>query len=103
MPQLSGPKVSLGMLYMQMGKTDLAQQTLDEAFKSDPYHVRVSNMRKVLGVLESYGAIVTEHFVIRYDSKADYILGRYMSDYLEEIYPELVKQFGYEPPGKNSV
>ncbi|MAC52048.1 MAG: hypothetical protein CME31_05850 [Gimesia sp.] len=100
MPQLSGPKSSLGMLYMQMGKTELAQQTLDEAFKSDPYHVRVSNMRKVLGVLESYGAIVTDHFVIRYDSKADAILGQYMADYLEEIYPELAAQFGYEPPGK---
>ncbi|MCA9015113.1 MAG: tetratricopeptide repeat protein [Planctomycetaceae bacterium] len=100
MPQLSGPKTSLGMLYMQMGKTDLAQQTLNEAFKADPYHVRVSNMRKVLGVLESYGSIVTDHFVIRYDSKADYILGRYMADYLEQIYPELVKQFGYQPPGK---
>lgn len=100
MPQLSGPKTSLGMLYMSMGKTDLAQQTLNEAFKSDPYHVRVSNMRKVLGVLESYGAISTEHFIIRYDSKADFILGQYMSEYLEEIYPEMVKQFGYEPPGK---
>lgn len=100
MPQLSGPKTSLGMLYMQMGKTDLAQQTLNDAFKADPYHVRVSNMRKVLGVLESYGAILTDHFVIRYDSKADYILGRYMADYLEEIYPEMVKQFGFEPPGK---
>ncbi|MCH9655022.1 MAG: tetratricopeptide repeat protein [Planctomycetes bacterium] len=100
MPQLSQPKIALGILYMQMGKTDLAQTTLDEAFKSDPYHVRVSNMRKVLGVLESYGSIMTEHFVIRYDSKADFILGQYMADYLESIYPELVTQFGYEPPGK---
>lgn len=100
MPQLSGPKTALGMLYMQMGKTDLAQQTLNEAFKSDPYHVRVSNMRKVLGVLESYGLIATEHFIIRYDSKADFILGQYMAEYLEQIYPEMVKQFGYEPPGK---
>ena len=100
MPQLSGPKISLGMLYMQMGKTEQAQLTLDEAFKSDPYHVRVSNMRKVLGVLESYGSIVTDHFVIRYDSKADSILSQYMAAYLEQIYPEMVKQFGYEPPHK---
>ncbi len=100
MPQLSGPQTSLGMLYMQMGRTDLAQETLNAAFQADPYHVRVSNMRKVLGVLESYGSIVTDHFVIRYDSKADYILGQYMADYLEEIYPEMVAQFGYEPPGK---
>jgi tetratricopeptide (TPR) repeat protein len=36
--------------------------------------------------------------VIRVDSKLDRVLGEYMAEYLEEIYPELVKQFGFEPP-----
>src|SRR5258708_1082180 len=54
-------------------------------------------MRKVLKLLNSYEAITTEHFVIRVDSQADLILGRYMADFLEEQYPPLVKQFGFEP------
>ncbi len=98
MPQLSGPKSSLGMLYMRVGRNDEAQKLLDKAFEADPYHVRVSNMRKVLKLLDGYETIATEHFVIRVDSQADVILGRYMAEFLEEQYPALVKQFGYEPP-----
>lgn len=101
MPQLSQPKTSLGMLYMQTGRSDQAKQLLDEAFKADPYHVRVSNMRKVLGVLSGYETITTDHFVIRVDSKEDKILGEYMAEYLEEVYPELVELYGYEPPQRS--
>ena len=100
MPQLPDPKTALGMLYMQMGKTDQARKLLDDAFKADPFHVRVSNMRKVLKVLDSYDAIETEHFTIRVNAEEDKILGRYMAEYLEEQYGDLVKHFGFEPPGR---
>jgi cellulose synthase operon protein C len=102
MPELSEPKTSLGMLYMQTGRSDQAKLLLDEAFKADPYHVRVSNMRKVLGVLSTYETITTEHFVIRVDSQADKILGEYMAEYLEEVYDELIDLYGYEPPQRSS-
>lgn len=97
MPQLSQPKTALGMLYMQTGRTDDAKKILDGAFKADPYHVRVSNMRKVLGVLNEYNTITTDHFVIRVDKEADRILGVYLAEYLEEIYDELVELYDYEP------
>ncbi len=98
MPQLSAPKTALGMLYMRIGKTAEAEKLLDDAFQADPFHVRVSNMRKVLKLLDGYQTISTDHFVIRVDSEFDKVLGQYMADYLEEIYPVLTKQFGYEPP-----
>jgi tetratricopeptide (TPR) repeat protein len=86
------------MLYMQIGRTDDAQKLLDAAFRADPFHVRVSNMRKVLKVLKGYKVVTTDHFVIHYDSKADDILARYMAEYLEEQYGPLTKYFGFEPP-----
>jgi len=98
MPQLPEPRTALGMLAMRVGKPDEARAILDEAFKADPFHVRVSNMRKVLSLLEGYETVTTDHFVIRVDSSADRILGRYMAEYLEQEYPKLVEQFGYEPP-----
>ena len=97
MPQLSQPKTALGMLYMRVGKTEQARKLLDQAFKADPYHVRVSNMRKVLKVLEGYDTIQTEHFIVHVDTKLDRVLGEYMAEYLEEVYPQLVQHFGYEP------
>jgi len=103
MPQLSEPKTALGQLYMQTGRMDDARRLLDEAFKADPYHVRVSNMRKVLKVLDDYGSVNSDHFVIRADSKLDKLLARYMSEYLEEVYPELTELFQYEPPQRTQI
>ena len=100
MPQLAGPKSALGMLYMRTGQIAEAQKLLDQAFEADPYHVRVSNMRKVLKLLDGYHTFTTDHFVVRVDSQADLVLGRYMADYLEAEYPALVKQYGYEPAGR---
>lgn len=103
MPQLSQPKNALGQLYMQTGQIDLARKTLDEAFKADPYHVRVSNMRKVIKVLDEYDSIQTDHFVVRADGKLDKLLARYMAEYLEEIYPELTALFGFEPESRTQI
>jgi cellulose synthase operon protein C len=97
-PQLAEAKSALGMLLMRIGKIDEAHATLDEAFQADPFHMRVSNFRKVLKLLDGYQVITTEHFVIRVDSKLDKLLGGYMAEYLEEIYPPLVAQFGFAPP-----
>ncbi len=103
MPQLSQPKTQLGLMYMQTGKTREAQQLLDTAFKSDPFHVRVSNMRKVLKVLDGYDTVTTDHFVIRADTAHDRLLAKYMAEYLEEIYPALTAQYGYEPPARTQI
>ena len=98
MPLYAEPKTALGLLYMRIGKTDEARKILDTAFDADPFHVRVANMRKVIKLLDDYTTISTDHFVVRVDSQADKLLGKYLSEYLEEIYPQLTQQFGYEPP-----
>ena len=102
-PQLPEAKTSLGMLLMRVGRTDQARKILDEAFQADPYHTRVSNFRKVLKLLDGYEAISTEHFVIRVDSKLDKLLGGYIAEYLEQIYPQLVERFGFAPPQRTQI
>lgn len=97
MPQLAAAQTNLGLHYMRTGRIDEAEQTLAVAFKADPFHVRVSNMRKVIDLLKGYETIRTEHFVVRVDA-ADQRLGEAMAEYLEELHDELVPQFGYEPP-----
>jgi cellulose synthase operon protein C len=96
MPQLTAPRTQLGMLCMRTGKVDEAEKLLNEAFEADPFHVRTSNMRKVIGVLKTYDTITTEHFVIRIDHDQR-LLGQAMADHLELAYPELTQKFGFEP------
>lgn len=100
LPQLPGPRTALGLLSMRTGRLDEAREILDEAFTADPFHVRVSNMRKVVKLLDGYQVLETPHFRIRYDSEADAILARYMGEYLESQYSPLVEQFRFEPPEK---
>ena len=97
MPELSSPRTQLGMLYLRTGRTTEAETILNAAFKADPFHVRVSNLRKVIGVLKEYDTVSTDHFVIRVD-KGQRVLGLFMADYLEEAYADLVREFKYEPP-----
>ena len=103
MPPLAQPKTGLGMLYLQTGRVEPARELLDAAFKADPYDVKVSNLRKVVRVLDEYEAITTPHFVIHADSKLDRLLARYMAEYLEEIYSELVAEYQFEPPQRTQI
>jgi len=103
MPQLSQPKTELGMLYFQAGRIEEAQKLLDAAFQSDPYHVRVSNMRKVLKVLDGYANIATPHFVIRADSQLDSVLARYIAEELEDVYADVTQEYGFEPPQRTQI
>ena len=102
MPQLVGPRGQLGMMYMRLGDELQGKRLLDESFEIDPFNVRVSNMLKVLDVLAGYAVIETEHFIIRFDRGHDELLAQYAADYLEnEVYPQLCKQFDFEPDGKS--
>lgn len=96
MPQLTAPRTQLGMLCMRTGQIEEAETILNDAFQADPFHVRVSNMRKVIGVLKTYDTITTPHFVIRVEAQQK-LLGQAMADYLEQVYPELTAKFGFEP------
>ncbi len=85
---------------MNMGRSDDAKRVLDEALRKDPYHVRASNMRKVIDVLDTYPPVSTDHFVVRYDSQADAVLGRMVAAFLEREYPGLIAKYGYEPAAR---
>jgi tetratricopeptide (TPR) repeat protein len=96
-PLVPGPRASLGMLYMRMGKEADARTLLQKSFDADPFNVRVLNMLRVLKHLDSYQTLKTEHFVIRYDPANDKALAQYMAEYLEKIYADLSAKFQYKP------
>ncbi len=102
MPQLLYPRGQLGLLLMRLGDETEARQLLEESFRDDPFNVRVRNQLEVLDVLQDYGVLETEHFVIKYDAERDELLARYASKYLEEeVYPAAVAMFGFQPPQKS--
>lgn len=97
-PMLIGPRNSLGLLFLRMGKEPEGKDVLEKAFKTDPFNVRVANMLKVLKHLEKYETRKTPHFEIRFDPALDKLLIEFVAEYLEETHAELKRQFRYEPP-----
>ncbi len=102
MPQLISVPGKLGLVQMRLGDEAQAKKLLDESFEIDPFNARVKNSLEVLDVLDNYAVIETEHFVIKFDRGQDQMLAEYAADYLEsKVYPDIVKQLGYEPAGKS--
>lgn len=102
-PHLAGPRNGLGMLYMRIGKEAEAKETFAEARALDPFHVRVSNMTKVLEHMESYKTIPSPHYELIVHPEKDELLGQYMSDFMEKKHQELCKLFAYEPPDRTKI
>jgi cellulose synthase operon protein C len=102
-PDRADAPIGLGMLYMQIGRETEAKSLFDAAFAADPFNVRADNMIKVLGHLASYTSIDTAHFSVIIDPTQDELLGRYMSKYLESVYPTLATRLGYSPPGRTKI
>ena len=99
-PFLSGPRTSLGMLYLRLGNEVEGKKLLAAAFKADPFNVRVANSIKVLTHLEKYETLQTAHYLVRFDPLTDKILAEFLAEFLEETHAELKKQFAYEPEGR---
>ena len=102
-PHLANPRNDLGLLYMRIGKEDEARKVFEEAIERDPFHVRVSNMKKVLNHLNDYQVLRGKHYELKISGDQDGILGPYMLDYLDETHDTLCKRFGYEPPGLTKI
>jgi tetratricopeptide (TPR) repeat protein len=88
---------------MQIGRETEARALFDAAFDADPFNVRAFNQMKVLKEMGKYRPVESGHFSVLVEPKQDALLGKYMSRYLESIYPELTKRFGYAPPGLTRI
>lgn len=102
-PERADARIGLGMLYMQIGREDEAQALFAAAFDADPFNVRADNMMKVLKRIAPYRAIDSEHFRVLVKPGQDDLLGKYMSRFLESVYPDLTRRFGYTPPGLTKI
>ena len=103
MPQLVGPHGELGLLYMRTGQESAARETLEEAFRVDPFNVRVKNSLEVLDVLDTMETLPAGQCVLRFEASQDKLLARYASPRVEAMYRELCDKFGYRPTEKPLV
>lgn len=102
-PDSAGPRIGLGMLYMQIGREAEARDLFDAAFEADPFNVRANNMIEVLKHLTEYSSAKTDHYEVLSLAGRDELLGKYMSRFLESVHDELTSRFGFSPPGLTKI
>lgn len=97
LPQRIGSERQLGALAMQTGRETDARRLLEEALRIDPFNLRVNNTLQALDLLDGYRTTTSDHVVLKFDPAHDKLLARYALAYMDRVYPELCKQYGFVP------
>ena len=102
-PWWNAPKNGLGLLYVQEGEEEKGKAVLEAAYAVDPYNFRTINFIRLLDTMSTYKRMETPHFIFLNGEQDDLIVRRYVAPYLESVYPEVTKDFAYQPPEKTRV
>lgn len=92
-PFWPAPLVELGLLCMESGREAEARKALDAAHEIDSFNQRTFDVLGLLDEIDRFARLETDHFVIKYDRKADAIAAPYFAEALERCYDELCNRY----------
>jgi len=99
-PNWPEPSVELGLLYMQTGDDESAEEVLDRATRLDPFNIRAANSKELLETLLAFERIESEHFIVRYEPGPDEIMALEMLEALEGLHEIVAGVFDHVPERK---
>lgn len=79
---------------------EAALEPMREAFRSDPFHIRLFNMRNLFAKRGEFVRLESEHFILRIPSAGARTYGTLALENLEQTYHELSETFHYQHPEK---
>ena len=104
-PELAEPRIGLGMMYMQTGNEPKALETLTKGFEINNFREDVANYLDLLKELmdpTKYLVRESDHFIVKL-SVDDRVMLDEVSNYMESIYPEIIRDYGFAPPIKTLI
>lgn len=103
MPGWSEPQLTLGELYVQWGKLDLAATQLQTASSLDPFHKEITNQLTLVQEMLAYDTIETDQFLVRYLPGVDEVLARDVALHMGEMVEQFIDRFKHDPPALTQV
>lgn len=103
MPGWSEPQLTLGELYVQWGKLDLAAAQLQTAASLDPFHKGINNQLTLAQEMLDYDTIETEQFIVRYLPGVDEVLARDVALHMGDMVEQFIDRFQHDPPVMTQV
>jgi tetratricopeptide (TPR) repeat protein len=102
-PAWPEPRTELGLLYMETGEEASARTVLEESWALDSFNDRTFRVLDLLDTLDQFGRIETEHFILKFDQESEGWVAPYVSEALEEMYPDICAAVGFEPAKRTIV
>ena len=102
-PNWPTPLIELGLLHMQTGDDEKAEQTLDRATRLDPFNERAENSKDLIVELLNFDTIESEHFLVRFMPGEDEIMAAEMVDDLEALHEIVSAVFDHVPERKTII
>lgn len=87
----------LGMNRLRLGAMREGRESLETAFRGDPYDVWTKNTLDLLDDLERYSETATPRFRLFIHGKESELLALYVGELAEEAYDALARRYGYRP------
>ena len=89
----------LGMNQLRLGEVEAGRQSLETAFKGDPYDVWTKNTLDLLDTYKDYDLVTSGRFQFLVEKKESELLAPYLAELAEEAYAKLSARYAYTPRG----
>jgi len=89
----------LGMNLLRLGEVEEGRQSLEKAFKGDPYDVWTKNTLDLLDTYKDYDLVRAGRFQFLVEKKESELLAPYLTELAEEAYAKLAARYSYTPRG----
>jgi tetratricopeptide (TPR) repeat protein len=89
----------LGMNLLRLGEVEQGRQSLETAFKGDPYDVWTKNTLDLLDTYKDYDLVTAGRFQFLIEKKESELLTPYLTELADEAYAKLAARYPYTPRG----
>jgi tetratricopeptide (TPR) repeat protein len=96
-PRLWTAYSGLGINLLRLGDEQAAKETLDKAYKYDPFNVWTYNTLRLIDSYKNFDAVRTTNFELKLHKKESKLLQNYVPELLEEAYQTLSSKYKFYP------
>ena len=87
----------LGLNLLRLGRIEAARQSLETAFKGDPFNVWVKNTLDLLDTFDEYDEVKRGNYIFMVDTAESGLMSLYLGDLADRAYTTFAARYGFRP------
>lgn len=98
-PRLWDAHLNLGMSLLRLGQMETGRESVEKAFKGDPFNIWAKNTLDLLDTMRDYRETKSGSFIIKAAAQESDVLTPYAASLLEEAAAKLTAKYKFTPKG----